>query len=64
LEKLCIYFEIFNSIEIYDTSSVAFIELVKIINGIPVSAVSSNDLPFWFTKNLKRITAKIVAFHQ
>jgi hypothetical protein len=34
--------------------------LVKIKDGIPYSAISSKELPSWFTENLKGITKGVI----
>jgi predicted ABC-type ATPase len=59
LKKLDIYFPIFDSVEIYDTSTTEHIELVKIKNGSIDCSVSSEELPLWFRNNLTAITANI-----
>ena len=59
LEQLDKYYSLFDSVRIFDTSSVEHIELAKLKNGTPFSAVSSIELPSWFTKNLKSITKNI-----
>lgn len=60
LEKVDIYYSIFDSVRIFDTSGVDHIELAKLKNGIPESAISSKELPNWFTENLKEITKCIL----
>ena len=45
---------------IFDTSGVEHIELVKLKGGTPYSAISSKELPTWFTENLKEITKGII----
>ncbi|MGC4130363.1 MAG: zeta toxin family protein [Bergeyella sp.] len=57
LEKLDIYYPIFDTVKIFDTSTTEHIELAQIENGIPV--FSEPELPEWFTSNLKDITEKI-----
>lgn len=61
LEKVDKYFSLFDTVRIFDTSSLEHIELVKLKNGIPDSAILSNELPNWFTENLKEITKCIIA---
>lgn len=56
LEKLDIHFHMFDTVDIYDTSGLEHIELVKIENGIPAISVEVSDLPDWFTNNLPNIT--------
>ena len=56
LEKVDKYYSLFDSVRIFDTSSIEHIELAKLKNGIPDSVVSSKELPNWFTENLKEIT--------
>jgi hypothetical protein len=41
-------------------SGVEHIELAKIKNGVPYSAISSKELPNWFTDNLKEITKCVI----
>jgi predicted ABC-type ATPase len=60
LEKLDVYFEIFDSVTIVDTSSIEHIGLAVINAGKCLSAISSNALPKWFTDNLVNITSTIV----
>ncbi|HFK5527448.1 TPA: zeta toxin family protein [Elizabethkingia anophelis] len=60
LEKLDIYYEMFDLINIYDTSS-EHIELARLEKGIPVFSIDKNELPLWFTTYLKKITHKIIA---
>lgn len=45
LEKVDKYYSLFDSVRIFDTSSIEHIELVKLKNGVPYSAISSNELP-------------------
>ena len=59
LEKVDKYFSIFDSITIVDTSSIEHIGLAVLKKEKCTSAVASNELPNWFTQNLKRITATI-----
>lgn len=56
LEKLDIHFHMFDTVDIYDTSGLEHIELVKIENGISTISVEVSDLPDWFTNNLPNIT--------
>ncbi len=56
LVKLDKYFPIFDSVKILDTSGIEHIELVNLKNGIPSSAIPSNELPEWFIQNLQIIT--------
>jgi predicted ABC-type ATPase len=60
LEKVDKYYSLFDSVRIYDTSGVEHIELAKLKNGVPHSAVLSKELPSWFTDNLKVITKRII----
>lgn len=64
LEKLDKYYKIFDSVRIFDTSGVEHLELLKIKNGTPYSAVSSEELPPWFTENLVIITKEIISAEQ
>lgn len=56
LEKLDIHFPMFNTVDIYDTSGIEHIELVKVENGIPTISVEVSNLPDWFINNLPNIT--------
>ena len=60
LEKLDKYFSIFNSVTIFDTSSIEHIGLTVIKNGVVHSSIAYNELPNWFTSNLPEITKKIL----
>jgi len=59
LEKLDIYYKMFDSVTILDTSGIEHIGLAVLQNGDVVSAVPFNDLPKWFRANLPKITQKI-----
>lgn len=59
LEKLDKYYLLFDTVRIFDTSGVEHIELAKLKNGIPFSAISTRELPNWFTENLKNITKNL-----
>lgn len=56
LEKLDIHFSMFDTIDMYDTSGIEHIELVKLENGIPTISIDISDLPVWFTDNLPNLT--------
>lgn len=60
LDKVDKYYSLFDSVRIFDTSGVEHIELVKLKNGILHSAISSKELPAWFTENLKAITESLI----
>jgi predicted ABC-type ATPase len=60
LEKVDKYYPLFDTVRIFDTSGVEHIELLKLKNGKPYSAVSSKDLPNWFTKNLKVLSKALI----
>ena len=64
LEKVDKYYSLFDSVRIFDTSGVALIELAELKKGVPYSAISSTELPNWFTKNLKEITKNVVDAEQ
>jgi predicted ABC-type ATPase len=64
LEKLDKYYYLFNTVRIFDTSGIEHIELVKLKNGKPYSAVSSKELPNWFTENLKTLTKELINAEQ
>lgn len=59
LEKLDIHFHMFDTVDIYDTSGIEHIELVKLESGTPTISVEISDLPDWFTNNLPNITKLI-----
>lgn len=61
LEKLDIHFDIFDSVQIIDTSEISHQLLAIMQHGLPHSAVHSDQLPEWFTENLKAITGLIKA---
>lgn len=60
LQKLDLYFDIFDSVDIYDTSTTEHIQLVNIKNGIVQSSIISINLPQWFKDNLIQITKNII----
>jgi predicted ABC-type ATPase len=60
LEKLDKYFSIFDSITIFDTSSIEHIGLAVLKKGECTSAIISSELPQWFIHNLPKITATII----
>ncbi|OYQ44787.1 zeta toxin family protein [Flavobacterium aurantiibacter] len=60
LEKIDKYFSLFDSVRIFDTSGVEHIELAKLKQGVPYSAIPSNELPSWFAENLTEITRAII----
>jgi predicted ABC-type ATPase len=60
LEKLDQHFQMFNSIQIYDTSEIEYRLLVYLEAGKPVFAVSSKQLPHWFIINMPAISRCIV----
>lgn len=60
LEKVDRYYSLFDSVRIFDTSGVEHIELAKLKNGVPYSAILSKELPNWFTENLKEITKGLI----
>jgi predicted ABC-type ATPase len=64
LEKVDKYYSLFDTVRIFDTSGVEHIELVKLKNGTPYSAVSSKELPNWFTENLKTLTKGLIDAEQ
>ncbi len=59
LEKLDLYFNIFDSLEIYDTSGIEHIHLVRTENGKISYCIDSVDLPVWFTNYLPNISLLI-----
>lgn len=60
LEKVDKYYSLFDSVRIFDTSGIEHIELVKLKDGVPHSAIPSKELPNWFTENLKEISKGII----
>jgi predicted ABC-type ATPase len=60
LEKLDKYFLMFDSVTIVDTSSIEHIGLAVLKKGECISAIASDELPAWFTKNLPIITATVI----
>ncbi|MBC7934447.1 MAG: zeta toxin family protein [Rhizobacter sp.] len=61
LEKMDQYFVIFDTVTIIDTSEIEHTGLAMLQNGQSFSSVSSTLLPLWFTDNLPKITAKVIA---
>ena len=59
LEKLDVYFEMFDSVTILDTSKLDHVTLAILHHGTAVSFTSSELLPPWFTTNLPVITSRI-----
>ncbi len=60
LEKLDQHFSLFDSVQIYDTSEIEYRLLVAVEAGISVFAVSSEQLPTWFSVNMPVITKHII----
>jgi len=59
LEKLNIYYKLFNTVQIVDTSETEHKVLCVFANQEINSAIPSNELPEWFQINLPDIVAKI-----
>jgi predicted ABC-type ATPase len=59
LEKLNIYYKLFNTVQIVDTSETEHKVLCVFANQEINSAIPSNELPEWFQVNLPDIVAKI-----
>jgi predicted ABC-type ATPase len=59
LEKLDIHYAMFDSVQIIDTSEITHQVLAVLQLGLPQSAVASDQLPDWFTSNLRQITSLI-----
>jgi predicted ABC-type ATPase len=59
LEKLNQHYEMFQSVQIIDTSEAEHIVLAVLEGGKPVTAVLSDMLPFWFQRFLPSIMQKI-----
>lgn len=60
LEKLDIYFPIFDSIIIYDTSTTEHIGIVEIQNGKVTNSIEISKIPNWFKENLPSIYGLIL----
>jgi hypothetical protein len=61
LEKLNQHYEMFQTIQIIDTSEAEHLVLAVLIDGKPANAVPSEMLPPWFQHYLPSITQKIRA---
>jgi predicted ABC-type ATPase len=61
LEKLNEHYEMFQSVQIIDTSEAEHVVLTVVEDGRPVNAVPSEILPLWFQRYLPSITLKIRA---
>jgi predicted ABC-type ATPase len=62
LEKLDMYFSIFDSVTIIDTSGTEHIGLVVLNNGICSASIMEYSLPEWFINYLPNITLEINRF--
>ena len=62
LEKLNLHFDMFDTLEIIDTSEINHLILAKFIKGIPEYSISYEELPQWFLKNLTKMAAQIEFF--
>lgn len=61
LEKLNEHHEMFQTVNIIDTSEAEHVVLAVLENGTPTSALPFEMLPQWFKRYLPSITAKIKA---
>lgn len=59
LEKLDQHYEMFQSVQIIDSSETEHIVLTVLVDGKPAIAVPSELLPQWFQQHLPSITQKI-----
>jgi predicted ABC-type ATPase len=59
LEKLNKYYNIFDSVDIIDTSEIEHILLTTLVDGVVQYAVSKVELPNWFLKYMPEIAAQI-----
>ena len=60
LEKLDQHFYMFDSVQVYDTSEIEYRLLAGLENGMPMFAVSSEQLPPWFTVTMPMLTQRII----
>lgn len=60
LEKLDIYFPMFDTLKIMDTSTSEFLNICHLENGRVISSAENYLLPKWFTENLPNIS-KIIS---
>jgi len=56
LEKLDLHNRLIDNLTIIDTSANRHLLLAQFIDGLIAYTVTSNELPLWFTINLKRLT--------
>ncbi|WP_315824641.1 zeta toxin family protein [Paraflavitalea speifideaquila] len=61
LEKLNEHYEMFQTVQIIDTSEAEHVVLAVLEEGKPANAVPSEMLPLWFQQYLPSITQKIKA---
>lgn len=59
LEKLNEHYEMFETVQIIDTSEAEHIVLAVIANGLPINSVLFATLPIWFQSHLSSIAQKI-----
>lgn len=59
LEMLDLHFEMFDSLQVIDTSETKHMILAIFSNGKAVSSISYNELPEWFTKYLLKMCEQI-----
>lgn len=51
-------FYLLNEITLFDTSATAHLELLHVLNGKVISKTSKEQLPYWFTSHLRKLTAQ------
>ena len=62
LEKLNIYFGLFDKVIIQDTSKVNHMALVEIRDGLCYNAIPFNELPNWFVAHLPDISKLVIVY--
>lgn len=59
LEKLDQHFEMFDTVQIVDTSETEHLVLATFTNGTTYSYIPYNEFPIWFCKHLRNVALKI-----
>ncbi|HEX5149857.1 MAG TPA: zeta toxin family protein [Parafilimonas sp.] len=59
LEKLNLYYRIFDSVNVINTSEIEHILLATFNNGVVQYAVPATELPEWFIRNMPNMAAQI-----
>jgi predicted ABC-type ATPase len=62
LEKLDKHFEMFDTVQMIDTSETDHLVIATFTSGIVHSSIEEEDIPEWFTQNLPIMTNRIKAF--